>query len=164
MPNAPWSRPAAPTPARARPVIKASEDGAEAQTADPTNDHLSQWRRQKQILYLTFKNDNGRKEHVLGVEVLVTVGRYWCNGGEGHEVGSSIPSDIVQGMKLSRDFGRSNGYDGCIERHECGAKHQREHDDDEFDTCRILRHILFSCNFHNLFGGRCGGHGAAIAS
>ena len=38
IPNAPWSKPAAPTPATARPTIKAREVGAEAQTVEPTKD------------------------------------------------------------------------------------------------------------------------------
>lgn len=36
IPNAPWRSPAAPNPAMALPVMKAREEGAEAQTTDPT--------------------------------------------------------------------------------------------------------------------------------
>lgn len=36
MPNAPWSSPAAPNPATARPTMKAGDEGAVAQTTDPT--------------------------------------------------------------------------------------------------------------------------------
>lgn len=36
MPNAPWSSPAAPNPAIARPTMNADDEGAVAQTTDPT--------------------------------------------------------------------------------------------------------------------------------
>lgn len=36
MPNAPWRSPAAPNPAMALPAMNAGEEGAAAQTTDPT--------------------------------------------------------------------------------------------------------------------------------
>jgi hypothetical protein len=120
MANAPCIKPAAPQPATARPKMNASEDGAVAQSVEPTMAPVSILCHER-TTHLTFEYGDRDEVHKLCVDDLVQLPAGWLQGCKGEQICTSIPSEIFKSMEIGGDDGEGSVDDRGVEGDEEGA-------------------------------------------
>lgn len=125
MARAPWSRPAAPNPKKARPKIRTAEYGAAAQITDPTTESQSVSRQVYQpagVLKVTFEQEQRGKVNNFCVEILVEIAEEGLESGDGQQVRRAVPGNVVQRLEI-RGYSRyCNSDDVHVQAEEEDAK------------------------------------------